>query len=202
LGLNITPDKSRNIMSYSHVQIPGRLSRAVLAVAVLWSVPGAPVAAEQVLQQRNFATRSTQDDRNFVDSLGQRSALTVEDREHVAAIAKGKAAIDLQICFIDKSAEIATESVPQMSELARALASPEFKDAVILIGTFTNTEDSDAHNQALSQRRADSIKQLLVREFRLAAENLVTVGHGTDHTKTDLLADANCRVEIVNLSRE
>jgi outer membrane protein OmpA-like peptidoglycan-associated protein len=40
---------------------------------------------------------------------------------------------------------------------------------------------SDASNQALSERRAESLRQVLVREFRVPARALETVGYGEQY---------------------
>jgi outer membrane protein OmpA-like peptidoglycan-associated protein len=200
----------------------GKLARVLVAGGLIWSVLGMPVLAEQLSQQQIFEalagkpkTRSlslsdrpaqSQEDLNFVESLRHRGnrSLSLADRDHVAAIVKERPAVDLEIYFDYNSAKITDQAVPQLTSLGRTLAAPEFKDSVILVGGHTDAKGSDPYNQALSERRAESVKRFLVEKFHLTAANLVTAGYGRQDPKnaTDLFAAENRRVQIGNLNAQ
>ena len=143
------------------------------------------------------------DDRQFINSLrskGTRS-LTVSERDRVASIAKEKPSIDLEINFDYNSAEISRKALPSVTELGKALSSPELKGSVFLVAGHTDAKGGDEYNQGLSERRAEAIKRYLMQKFGLAAENLVTAGYGKTQLKNtaDPFADENRRVQVVNM---
>lgn len=143
------------------------------------------------------------DDRQFINSLrskGTRS-LTVSERDRVASIAKEKPSIDLEINFDYNSAEISRKALPSVTELGKALSSPELKGSVFLVAGHTDAKGGDEYNQGLSERRAEAIKRHLMQKFGLAAENLVTAGYGKTQLKNtaDPFADENRRVQVVNM---
>lgn len=86
------------------------------------------------------------------------------------------------IYFDSDSHEIRPESTPTLEELRETLAGhPELK---ITIEGHTDSRGEDAHNQALSGRRAESVKQHLVANG-IAADRIRTVGHGSTKPVAD-----------------
>jgi outer membrane protein OmpA-like peptidoglycan-associated protein len=128
--------------------------------------------------------------------------LTVEERNKVAAIAKSKPSIDLAIFFEYNSAEISQKATPDLMNLGRALTNADLQGDTILLGGHTDAKGSDAYNQKLSERRAESVKRFLVDKFRIPDQNLVVVGYGEEQlkNKADPNSAENRRVEITNLA--
>ena len=86
---------------------------------------------------------------------------------------------------------------------ARAFAAPELAGSRFRIEGHTDTVGSERLNQALSERRAEAVRDDLVRRHGIAAARLETVGFG----ETSLLVPTpdgtaeprNRRVQVINL---
>lgn len=142
-------------------------------------------------------------DGKFVQSLRNRStrSLSMDDREHIATIVENKPKIDLEINFEYNSDRISAKSLASVQALGRALAKPDLKGSTFLVAGYTDAAGSDAYNQSLSERRADSIKRYLVAKFGIRAADLVTAGYGKTKLKdpANPMAEVNRRVQVVNL---
>lgn len=142
----------------------------------------------------------------FVESLRNRSSrsLSVGEREQIATIAKDKPNIDLEITFDYNSANISAKSQPAVQALGKALSSADLKGSTFVVAGHTDGAGSEAYNQELSERRADSIKRYLVGKFGIAGTDLVTVGYGKTKPKDPAapMDPANRRVQIVNMANK
>jgi outer membrane protein OmpA-like peptidoglycan-associated protein len=127
-------------------------------------------------------------------------AITVEERASVAEIAKTKPQIDLEINFDYNSDQVKPQSLNALVALGRALSSPEFAGGIFLINGHTDGSGSPEYNEDLSQRRAESVKRLLIEQFGLKPQTLVAVGFGYSQLKNarDPFAAENRRVQVVN----
>jgi outer membrane protein OmpA-like peptidoglycan-associated protein len=150
----------------------------------------AKVAAEGAFVQkiRNRATRS----------------LSSNEREEIATIAQEKPNIDLEINFDYNSANISTRSMPSVQALGKALTNPDLKGSTFVVAGYTDAAGTDAYNQDLSERRADSIKRYLTDKYGIAGSDLVTVGYGKTKLKdpSNPMADVNRRVQVVNMQNK
>jgi outer membrane protein OmpA-like peptidoglycan-associated protein len=146
------------------------------------------------------------EDQKFLDGLRTKKtrSLSSGDRDRVAAIAKEKPSIDLEINFDYNSDKISAKARPAVETLGKALSNPDLKDSVFLVAGHTDAKGGDAYNQGLSERRAEAIKSYLVQKFRLQAENLMTVGYGKEQLKNkeNPLAADNRRVQVVNMAAQ
>jgi len=138
----------------------------------------------------------------FVQSLRNRStrSLSTGEREQIATIVKDKPKIDLEINFDYNSDRISARSLPAVQALGRALSNPDLKGSTFIVAGHTDAVGSDAYNQDLSERRADSIKRYLVDKSGVPAADLVTVGYGKTKLKdpANPTAEVNRRVQVVN----
>lgn len=128
-------------------------------------------------------------------------SLSLTEREEIATIAKDKPNIDLEITFDYNSADISAKSMPSVQALGRALTSPDLKGSTFVVAGHTDAAGTEAYNQDLSERRADSIRRYLVDKCGIPATDLVTVGYGKSKLKDPghPLAEANRRVQVVNM---
>jgi outer membrane protein OmpA-like peptidoglycan-associated protein len=142
----------------------------------------------------------------FLQSIRSRSArsLSSAEREEIADIAKAKPNIDLEITFDYNSANISQKSQGSVQALGRALTNPDLKGSTFVVAGHTDAAGSDAYNQDLSERRAESIKRYLVEKFGIAGADLVTVGYGKSKLKdpNQPLAEVNRRVQVVNMQNK
>ena len=134
-------------------------------------------------------------------SVTRTRALTGDERNELASIAKERPSIDLEIYFDFNSAEVAARAVPDLMSLGRALTNAELQGGVYLISGHTDAKGGEDYNQRLSERRAQSVKDFLVRKFRISDDTLVTAGYGEEQLKNtnNPLAGENRRVQVTNL---
>jgi outer membrane protein OmpA-like peptidoglycan-associated protein len=142
----------------------------------------------------------------FVQTIRGRNtrSLSNTEREEIAAIAKDKPNIDLEITFDYNSANISGKSLPSVQALGRALTSADLKGSTFIVAGHTDAAGGDAYNQDLSERRADSIKRYLTDKFGIAGADLVTVGYGKSKLKdpSQPMAEVNRRVQVVNMENK
>jgi outer membrane protein OmpA-like peptidoglycan-associated protein len=131
-------------------------------------------------------------------------SLSLAEREEIATIVTNKPKIDLEINFDYNSANLGARSLPSVQALGRALSNPDLKASTFIVAGHTDAAGSDAYNQDLSERRADSIKRYLVDKFGIAGTDLVTVGYGKTKLKdpANPLAEVNRRVQVANMDNK
>lgn len=142
----------------------------------------------------------------FIDSLRNRPSrsLSSAERAQIAAIAEVKPKIDLEINFDYNSAEVSASAAGAVNELGKALTDPNLKGSTFLLAGHTDAAGSGDYNQALSERRADTIKRTLMEKFGIDGSQLVTVGYGKQRLKTPAapLDPANRRVQVVTMTSQ
>jgi outer membrane protein OmpA-like peptidoglycan-associated protein len=157
----------------------------------------APPATRGLSVDPNRASESA-----FINSVRNRStrSLSMDERNQLDTIASNKPKIDLEINFDYNSASISKSSTNAVQQLGEALSDPQLKGSTFVVSGHTDGIGSEAYNQDLSERRADTIKKYLVDNYHLAAGDLVTVGYGKTHLKdTANPSDpVNRRVQVVN----
>lgn len=138
---------------------------------------------------------------NNLRSVTRTRALTGDERNELATVAKERPSIDLEIYFDFNSSEIAPRAVPDLMNLGRALTNAELQGGVYLLSGHTDAKGGEDYNQRLSERRAQSVKDFLVRKFRISDDTLVTAGYGEEQLKNtnNPLAGENRRVQVTNL---
>lgn len=106
------------------------------------------------------------------------------------------------ILFKEWSYEIEDkESVDQLNEIGKALASTQMGDASFLVEGHTDNRGDIRRNQELSEQRAQAVKQFLMERFGIDQAKIVTQGFG--YSRPKFLNDTpehmrqNRRVEVV-----
>lgn len=190
---------------------------AALSMTAGLAVAGDTVSADQITRAlqskpltRGLSSGAPQIDAatqaketKFVDGLRNRKtrSLSLSEREEIAQIASSKPKIDLEIRFDYNSAEISKESTQAVQELGKALSQASLKGQTFVVAGHTDAQGTEEYNQGLSERRADTIKRVLVEKYGINGSDLVTVGYGESKPKeasapTD---PANRRVQVVNM---
>ena len=140
---------------------------------------------------------------SFVQTLRNRKtrSLSMGEREEIAEIASTRPNIDLDIQFDYNSADISTTSLPSVQALGKALSDANLKGSTFVVAGHTDAVGSEAYNQDLSERRADTIKKYLTDKYGIAGSDLVTVGYGKTKPKDPNapMDPANRRVQVVNM---
>jgi outer membrane protein OmpA-like peptidoglycan-associated protein len=85
--------------------------------------------------------------------------------------------------------------------LGKALTDVNLRGSTFVVAGHTDAIGSEAYNQDLSERRADTIKRYLMDKFGIAGTDLVTVGYGKTKPKDPNapLDPINRRVQVVNM---
>ena len=102
-----------------------------------------------------------------------------------------------QVLFERGSSALAPRGTDKMQEIANILK--EYPDSNVIIKGYTSSEGDDASNTALSQRRADAVKNTLI-SFSVNPARMQAVGLGESNPIADNATEAgkaqNRRVEI------
>ncbi len=114
----------------------------------------------------------------------------------------GGPAIDLAVEFRVGSARLTKPARAQLDELGLALSDGPLKGAEIGIYGHTDASGGAKNNKRLSQKRAEAVKDYLVKAFSLDPALFDTFGYGEEQLKNTRRPNAaeNRRVEVVNLS--
>ena len=147
------------------------------------------------------ATPTTPAEEDFLDKLqtSGASAPSAEDRREISDIIKGRPKADVEVNFALGSAAIDDRARTGLDQIGDVLSREEFRGRTILINGYTDAFGTPEYNLGLSQRRAEAIRQYLVREFNFDPDRLIAVGFGREQLKipTNPYAPANRRVQIV-----
>ncbi len=158
---------------------------AITALAAALIMPGAAFAqattpsAAQIERQLDAAPRMR---------LRPDQRVTVREFKRRPDLRRAAPSIDIQsINFAFGSAEVAPSQYGKVKNIADALNAVLRRNrrAQILIEGHTDAVGSAASNQVLSERRAESLKRVLVREFGVPARAMETVGYGEDYLLVD-----------------
>ena len=140
---------------------------------------------------------------SFIKTLRNRKtrSLSLGEREEILAITSNKPKIDLDIQFDYNSDKITTTSMPSVQALGKALSDANLKGSTFVVAGHTDAIGSDAYNQDLSERRADTIKRYLADKYGINGSDLVTVGYGKTKPKDPNapMDPINRRVQVVNM---
>jgi len=189
---------------------------AALSMTAGQAFAGDTVSADQILSAlkpkpatRGLSTGTPVDtaaqakEASFVDTLRNRKtrSLSLGERQEIAELAATKPKIDLEIRFDYNSAAISKSSMPAVQELGKALSNASLKGSTFVVAGHTDAIGSEAFNQDLSERRADTIKKYLTEKYGLNGSDLVTVGYGKTQPKDPNapMDPINRRVQVVNM---
>lgn len=138
----------------------------------------------------------------FINSVRNRPtrSLSSDEREQLQSLTVDKPTINLEINFDYNSASISQGSESAVQHLGEALSDPQLRGSTFTVSGFTDAKGSEAYNQGLSERRADTIKRVLVEKYHIPAGDLITAGYGKTHLKDEANPEspANRRVQVLN----
>jgi len=138
----------------------------------------------------------------FINSVRNRPtrSLSSDEREQLQSLTVDKPTINLEINFDYNSASVSEGSMSAVQHLGEALSDPQLRGSTFTVSGFTDAKGSEAYNQGLSERRADTIKRVLVEKYHIPAGDLITAGYGKTHLKDEANPEsaANRRVQVLN----
>nr|WP_241634323.1 OmpA family protein [Fusobacterium gastrosuis] len=107
------------------------------------------------------------------------------------------------VTFATDSASIASSFYSSLNEIAKVLV--QYPESKILVNGYTDSTGGDAHNQALSERRAESVANYLVAQG-VSSSRIIATGYGkldpiaTNTTEAGKQANRRVEVKIVPLN--
>ena len=84
--------------------------------------------------------------------------------------------IDLEVLFETDKAVVKPEYYAKVAEVAEFMM--QYPNTMTTIQGHTDSRGSDSYNQALSQRRVDAVREVLITRFQIGAERLKAIGYG------------------------
>lgn len=115
----------------------------------------------------------------------------------------GMAAVSITVNFATASFAITPQAAATLGSLGRALASPELRPYRFRIEGHTDAEGDAGMNMNLSRKRAEAVREFLLRNFPVAPNRLIAVGFGESQllvpTPDGVPEARNRRVQVVNL---
>lgn len=158
------------------------LNRRTIAAALI-----AVLAAPSIVAAQAMTPSAAQIERQLEAApklkLRPNQRVTVREFKQRSDLRRMAPSIDIQsINFAFGSAEIPSSQYGKVENIANALSRILRRDpnARVLIEGHTDAVGSFAANQALSERRAASLRQTLVREFGVPRYAIETVGYGEE----------------------
>ncbi|MEO5331510.1 MAG: OmpA family protein [Magnetococcus sp. YQC-5] len=113
--------------------------------------------------------------------------------------------VDLNIHFDTGSDTVQNRSIPQLEQVALALASPGLAKTRIRIEGHTDSDGSVEFNRDLSMRRAKKVQQILAKQYSLSQDRFEVVGRGKEYpvasNETPNGRALNRRVTFVNVGQ-
>jgi outer membrane protein OmpA-like peptidoglycan-associated protein len=133
----------------------------------------------------------------------RRGGLNLQERDELYEATRQMPQTDLEIFFAFDSAELLPEATARLDKLGKVLSDPALQQNNIVINGHTDRKGPAEYNQGLSERRAGSVVDYLVKKFGLDRNNLTAVGYGFERLKNaaDPLSAQNRRVQVVNGGR-
>lgn len=164
------------------------------------------------IPQQEYIVESSRADRRFLEQTLMappveqvERAYTLEEIRRSGRIRDKVRRIDFDtITFNTGQATIPADQISQMQSIGYALRDIIQQDPtqVFLIEGHTDAVGSDLSNLALSDRRAETVAEILAYYFGIPPENLVTQGYGEQFLKIPTVAAerTNRRVAFRNIS--
>jgi outer membrane protein OmpA-like peptidoglycan-associated protein len=121
------------------------------------------------------------------------------------ALPQPQQTVALNVLFATNSDKLPASSYAEVDKLGTVLSWPQYTDYRIQLAGHTDSVGSERKNQALSERRVQSIKTYLTQRFHIAPERVQAVGYGSTRpivpNDTPEGRAKNRRVEVVSLGR-
>ena len=106
---------------------------------------------------------------------------TVVDENGCAKQIVEQVTIDLLLEFDYNKSNIRDEHKPEIKRVADFMR--KFPDSKAVLEGHTDSRGSDSYNQALSERRADAVRNSLIKDEGIDASRVSTVGYGESKPK-------------------
>lgn len=149
----------------------------------------APVAAAPVAEAPAACTDADNDGVcDNVDQCPGTPAGVAVDATGCPATIKEEVSIEMKVLFDYDKSVVKAEYMGEIEKVAKFLKDNPSTDAIV--EGHTDSRGSDAYNQALSERRANAVREALTNQFGIDANRIKSVGYGEARPVGDNNADA------------
>lgn len=137
---------------------------------------------------------------DYLDQCPDSESLDNLDDNGCTVIMEQPESITLEVHFANNSAEIPEASKSEIKEVADLMT--QFMNASVEIAGHSDSSGKASYNKALSQRRADAVRDVLINEYGIDASRVSAVGYGQEQpiasnsTKEGRLANRRVMAEI------
>ena len=133
------------------------------------------------------------------------AAATPTAPERTTTAPPGAPAVSITVNFTSGSATLNPKSAASLDALGRALASPDLAGFAFRIEGHTDTVGDAEQNAQLSRRRAEAVRDHLLKRHGIAPARLAAIGLGESQllvpTPDQVAEPRNRRVQVVNTGR-
>ena len=160
------------------------MNRRLILATLIAAIALPEIAAAQSRSMPNAEQIIRRLEGDIVQRRGANQRVTVQEFKRRPDLRRAAPSIDIQaINFAFGSADIPYSQYGKVEELADAIdvMSRRRQGVRFLLEGHTDAVGSYESNQVLSERRAESLKRLLVREFGISPRVLETVGYGEEY---------------------
>jgi OOP family OmpA-OmpF porin len=187
---------------------------ALLTVCLMLAMPAASARAQPAATSENMINQLSGLETSIeadIPSLRQEALARIKSKANAEALKRPPIApqlsklphLDLDIQFNPGSPIIRPDSYRMLGRVADALSDPRLLPFGFLIVGHTDASGKREDNLTLSQRRAESFRDVLVTTFKISPKRIQAVGLGeeqlrdADHPK----ASVNQQIEIVSVKK-
>jgi OOP family OmpA-OmpF porin len=91
--------------------------------------------------------------------------------------------IKMNVKFPNNSSIVSRDNFAEIQKVADFMK--QFDGTSVTVEGHSDSTGSDEYNKMLSQRRADSVKNILIKEFNIAADRVNAIGYGEERPVAD-----------------
>lgn len=184
----------------------GMLTGALIAFALpsqsVWAQTAAPSLVDQLMGSETSADIDVAALRQQVtDRVKSKADATALKRPPIAPQLLKLPRFNFEVAFDPDSALIRPRSYQTIGRIADALADPRLLRYTFLVVDHTESSGRRDANLTLSQRRADSIREVLAGAFKISPKRLQTLGLGEEQLQDSSrpASPANLRAQIMTV---
>lgn len=148
-----------------------------------------------------IAAETAIDKNTIIQSLKPQETVKTRSLRNLSVEKAEPPSISLVIEFDFNSSKISPDSLQQISVLAEAMSSNDLLDYSFKVEGHTDAKGRYEYNQKLSERRAEAVKQALLKKG-VNDKRLIAIGKGSTEPANakDPFAPENRRVKVITLN--
>lgn len=131
-------------------------------------------------------------------NFAKKESVVIPVQHETSSSTEDDNSVGLPIEFAYNSAEIAPQSAKFMEEIGKMLTMEQYRNEKLRIEGHTDAKGSDTYNLYLSEKRAEAVKNYLIKHYHIEPSKLDAAGMGEKKALpgTDPYAPVNRRVQL------